>query len=109
MAVQWVHLGADEVLVASKAGAWVQRPEPGTLGLSGAMPDSLPATDQTTRHLLDGAIAAAEQRATVAAQRAAPRRRTPPLTARRWAWHLVGQWHCAHHSVALLPAVIEPL
>ena len=99
MAVQWVHLGADEVLVASRAGAWIQRPEPGTLGLSGAMPDSLPATDETTRHLLDGAIAAAE--------RAVPRRQPLPLTARRWAWHLVSQWHCAHHSVALLPAAIE--
>jgi hypothetical protein len=99
MAVQWVRLGAGEVLVASRAGAWIHQPEPGAVGLAGTMPDSLPATEETTRHLLDGAIAAAE--------RAVPRRQPPPMTTRRWAWHLAGHWHCAHHSVALLPELVE--
>ncbi len=63
------------------------------------MPDSLPASIETTRRLLDGAIAAAE--------RAAPGVQAPPITAVRWAWHLASQWHCAHHSVALLPDLIE--
>jgi hypothetical protein len=98
MAVQWMRLGAGEVLVASGAGAWIHQPKPGAVGLTGPMPDSLPATHETTRHLLDGAIAAAE--------RAVPRRQPPPMTTRRWAWHLAGHWHCAHHSVALLPEVI---
>jgi len=98
MPVQWVHLGAGETLVASGEGAWVQRPELGALWFSGAMPDSLPATVASTRQLLDGAIAAAE--------RAAPVAVPAPITARRWAWQLVSQWHCAHHSVALLPALI---
>lgn len=105
MSVQWVHLGANGVLVASSRGAWVQQPGLGTfgtlgaLGLSGPMPDSQPATEETTRHLLDGAIAAAEP--------AAPSIEEPPLTARRWAWNLVSQWHCAHHSLAVWPEVIE--
>ena len=99
MEVQWVRLGAEEILVASSRGAWIQQPELGALGLVGPMPDSLPATYETTRHLLDGAIAAAE--------RAAPRVQVPPMTARRWAWHLASQWHCAHHSVALLDELIE--
>jgi hypothetical protein len=71
----------------------------GPLGLSGPMPDDQPATEETTRHLLDGAITAAE--------RAAQTIEEPPLTPTRWAWHLVSQWHCAHHSLALWPDVIE--
>jgi hypothetical protein len=103
MPAQWAHLGADGVLVASSRGAWIQEPGfvgmLGPLGLVGPMPDSLPATEETTRQLLDGAIAAAE--------RAAPHVQEPPITALRWAWNLVSQWHCAHHSVALLPDLIE--
>jgi hypothetical protein len=98
MAVQWAHLGAAEVLVATGDGAWVRQPELCAFGLRDPMPDSLPATAESTRHLLDGAIAAAE--------RSAPRMPEPPITALRWAWNLVSQWHCAHHSVALLPDVI---
>jgi hypothetical protein len=63
------------------------------------MPHLAPATVASTRRLLDGAIAAAE--------RAAPTRAEPALTPRRWAWHLIGQWYCAHHSVALLPAAVD--
>ncbi len=105
MSVQWAHVGADGVLVASGRGAWLQQPglsmlgTLGSLGLSEPMPDDQPATEETTRHLLDGAITAAE--------RAAPRIEEPPLTPTRWAWHLVGQWHCAHHSLAVWPDVIE--
>ena len=101
MSVQWAHLGADGVLVASSDGAWIQRRELatfGTLGFIAPMPDGQPATVKTTRHLLDGAITAAE--------RGAPPVAEPPLTALRWAWNLVSQWHCAHHSVALLPELI---
>jgi hypothetical protein len=105
MSVQWLHLRGNGVLVASSRGAWVQQPGLGSfgtlgaLGLSGPMPDGQPATEETTRHMLDGAIAAAE--------RAAPSIEEPPLTPRRWAWHLVSQWHCAHHSLAVWPDVIE--
>ena len=102
MSVQWAHLGADAVLVASSDGAWIQQHELatfGTLGFMAPMPDGHPATVHTTRHLLDGAIAAAE--------RGAPTIEEPPLTALRWAWNLVSQWHCAHHSVALLPDLID--
>jgi hypothetical protein len=102
MSVQWAHLGAKGVVVASDRGAWLQARDLagfGTLGFVAAMPDDHPATEQTTRHLLDGAIAAAERAVTPIDE--------PPLTAMRWAWHLVSQWHCAHHSVALLPALID--
>ena len=63
------------------------------------MPDRAPTTPESTRHLLDGAIAAAE--------RAAPKAAAPVMTPRRWAWQLVAQWYTAHHSVALLPGLIE--
>ncbi len=99
MSVQWVHLAPEELLVASSRGVWIQRHEPGAVGLSGPMPDSLQATPENTRKLLDGAI--------VAAERGVREERTPPMTAERWALQLVNQWYCAHHSVALLPEVIE--
>jgi hypothetical protein len=105
VSVQWAHLGADGVLVASSHGAFIQKAglaglgTLGPLGLTRPMPDSQPATEETTRHLLDGAIVAAEQ--------SAPAIDEPPITPRRWAWNLVSQWHCAHHSVALLEDVIE--
>jgi hypothetical protein len=105
MSVQWAHLGADQVLVASSRRAWIQQLGLGAFGtfgplvFTGPMPDSQPATEQTTRHLLDGAIAAAE--------RAAAAIEEPPLTTLRWAWNLASQWHCSHHSVSLLPDAIE--
>jgi hypothetical protein len=99
MSVQWAHLPGGGTLVASTRGAWIHEPTPASLGLRGPMADSQPATPETTRHLLDGAIAAAE--------REAPHLTAPPITAIRWAWHLVAQWYCAHHSVALLPEVIR--
>ena len=99
MPVQWAQLGAGKTLVASSRRAWLQRPQLGALNLRGEMPDVAPATSESTRQLLDGAIAAAE--------RAAPDRAPPAMTPRRWAWQLVAQWYTAHHSVALLPDLIE--
>jgi hypothetical protein len=105
VSVEWAHLGDDGILVASSHGAWIHKADLaglltfGPLGLTQSMPLSQPATEETTRHLLDGAIAAGEQ--------SAPPIQEPPITPRGWAWALVSQWHCAHHSVALLADVIE--
>lgn len=99
MTAQWVELEDGQVLVASHDGAWIQPPQPATFLLWGSMPASLLATSETTRHLLDGALAAAAQ--------SAVQRPSPPLTERTWALHLVDQWYTAHHSVALLPIAIE--
>jgi len=99
MAVQWVHLRADQVLVATEQGAWLQPPAFGLLPFAGPMPEGLPATRTTMSNLLDGAI--------VAAERAAGANAPPPMTAARWAWDLVTQWYCAHHSVALLVEAVE--
>jgi hypothetical protein len=99
MSVQWAHLGDGRVLVAAADGAWTHRPQLGALGPNGPMPEWLEATPETMAQLLDGAIALAELEA--------PPVDPPPLTARRWAWHLIGQWYCARHSIALMPAVID--
>lgn len=97
---QWVELEDGQVLVASHDGAWIQPPQPATLSLWGSMPASLPATSQTTRHLVDGAIAAAQRAASTPGEE-------PLFSERTWALHLVDQWYTAHHSVALLPIAIE--
>jgi hypothetical protein len=97
--VQWVHLGAGGLLIASSRGAWIQPLELDALALGAAMPRSLPGTPETTRHLLDGALAAAE--------RAAPLPSASHVTGRRWAWELVNQRYVAAHSIALLSEVHE--
>jgi hypothetical protein len=63
------------------------------------MSDSVPASVESTRHLLDGAIAAAES--------AIPHMQGPPMSPRRWAWSLVNQWYGAHHSLSLLLEVAD--
>lgn len=93
MPVQWVHLGAG-LLIASSRGAWIQPPGLDGLAFSGPMPRFLPGTRETTRHLLDGAIAAAEREA----QLCDP----PPMTPLRWVCELVNQWYVASESIALL-------
>lgn len=93
MAVQWLHLGAEETLIASSKAAWIQHAVLGRRPFAGEMSDSVPVCVESTRHLLDGAIAAAE--------RAIPPVQGPPMTARRWAWSLVNQWYCAHHGLPL--------
>ncbi len=93
MTVQWVHLGEDELLIASQRGAWIQPLGLGGVELDAAMPRSQPGTPETTRYLLDGAIAAAER---------GPAPLPAPKTTARWAWELVNQWYVATHSIALL-------
>ena len=99
MSVQWLHLGTEETLIASSTGAWIQRAALGRRAFAGDMSDSVPATVESTRHLLDGAIAAAEQ--------AIPHLPGPPMTARRWAWSLVNQWYGAHHTLPLFLEVAD--
>jgi hypothetical protein len=99
MPVQWAHLGRGRVLVASEREARVQRLELGAIGFARPMRDALPGTLESTRQLLDGAIAAAELDA--------PPSSPAPITAARWAWHLANQSYCARHSVALLPVAID--
>src|SRR5207237_5165840 len=96
---QWVQLGGGTTLVSSEEGAWIQPPQAATLALRGSMPRSLPGTLGTTRHLLDGAIAAGERSVPACEPRA--------LTERGWATLLVDQWYTAHHGVALLRAAIR--
>jgi len=99
MSAQWLHLRAGETLIASNTGAWIQLAALGRRPFVGDMSDSAPATIESTRHLLDGAIAAAEQ--------ASPRVPGPPMTPRRWAWSLVNQWYGAHHTLPLFLEVAD--
>jgi hypothetical protein len=99
MSVQWMHLGPEETLIASNRGAWIQRAALGRRPFAGDMSDSIPATIESTRHLLDGAIAAAEE--------AIPRVQGARMTPRRWAWSLVNQWYGAHYTLSLFPEAID--
>ncbi|HZO78643.1 MAG TPA: hypothetical protein VFB39_11415 [Solirubrobacteraceae bacterium] len=100
MTAQWVQLRDGGTLVASRRGAWIQSPQAAALELWGSMPPSQSGALETTRHLLEGAMAAGERDAGAAAGH------WPPATS-TWALDLVDQWYTAHHSVALLPVAIE--
>ncbi len=97
MSVQWAHLGTGGVLVASSRGASIHRPQLGALGHVGPMGEFVRGSVATTRHLLDGAIAAAERDS---------RARQESPSPERWAWQLANQWYCAHHSLELMPEAI---
>ncbi|MGN6169943.1 MAG: iron-containing redox enzyme family protein [Solirubrobacteraceae bacterium] len=99
MTAQWVQLRDGETLVASRKGAWIQPAQAAALALWGSMPHSQRGTLATTRHLLEGAMSAGERDAAAAG--------AWPPSARRWALDLIDQWYTAHHSVALLPVVID--
>ena len=103
--------------MANREGAWIQPEQAAALSLWGSMSPSTPATPATTRHLLEGAIAAAERAAHAAsaertasapsAERAASTPEWPPIDRATWALDLIDQWYTAHHSVALLPRAID--
>lgn len=98
MTLEWAEIEAGTTLVAHRTGAVLRRTAPGELWFGRPMGASDHGTAESTAHLLDGAIEAAV--------RAAGSRETPAMTPARWAWQLIGQWYCAHHSVALLPEAI---
>ena len=99
MAVQWVHLG-EEVLVASTEQVWLGQPDLGSITYFGPMSDSVPSPVESTRNLVDGAIAAAERKAVATAAQ-------PAMTPLRWAWHLAASWYSAVHSIALMPLAAQ--
>ena len=109
MTAQWVQLATGETLVANHEGAWIQPAQAAALSLWGSMPPSTQATPETTRHLLEGSIAAAERTAHAASAERAASTSEPPLPIDRatWALNLIDQWYTAHHSVALLPRAID--
>jgi hypothetical protein len=96
--LEWAEIEAGTTLVAHRTGVVLRRTAPGELWFGRAMDASDQGSAESTAHLLDGAIEAA-------ARGAAPRE-VPAMTPARWAWQVVGQWYCAHHSVALLPEAI---
>lgn len=107
MTAQWVQLATGDTLVANHEGAWIQPAQAAALSLWGSMPPSTPATPATTRHLLEGALAAAEQAAFASAERVASSAESPPIDRATWALNLIDQWYTAHHSVALLSRAID--
>lgn len=93
MNLEWVDLGGGRCVVASPDRAWLHRPRFGQPD-----PFAAPMTGaghvETTRHLLEGAIAAG-----LASHSAPP---PPPMDALRWAWHLVSYYHLTTQTPALL-------
>lgn len=99
--IEWVRIKPNTVVVATAERAWIHCPnsfdgldltsegDPFTLTMQGA------GSLETTRNLLDGVIAAAQNSLPRVAQR-------PPLTPARWAWRLAGYFHTTHATPPLM-------
>jgi hypothetical protein len=85
--VEWVSVAPDRVVVATSAGAWHHRLRPGDPWEAFAEPMTGPGTPETTRNLLDGALASAG-------------RRSGPLVAPQgvdaWVGRLISLYHTTH-------------
>ena len=98
-AMEWAEIAPGRVIVATAREAWVHQPVfPGYLDVFNEPMQGAGSAD-TTRRLLDGAIAAAAQRA--------PARPRPPLTPARWAWRLAISYHTTHATPRLMAIAAE--
>ncbi len=98
--VEWARISPNKVIVATSEKAWLledtdeNAPENSstqyfTQSMEGA------GSIETTRQLLDGAIAAAKYAVNSDV-------RPPALTATRWVWRLAGLYHLCHFTPQLL-------
>lgn len=98
--VEWAQITPDTVVVADHHRAWLHRLAPLTDDDPFAAPMQGPGSPETTRHLLEGALAAGQR----LARRDQP---TPPLTPLRWAWRLAGYYHTTHSTPGLMAEAAE--
>lgn len=98
-ATEWVEVNPGTVVVATEARAWLHQPLPD--GDPYMAPMTAPGTVESTRRLLDGALAAAEQ---VAARTRGP---TVPMTALRYAWRVVGFYHLTRATPRIMRRAVE--
>ncbi|MBS1789303.1 MAG: iron-containing redox enzyme family protein [Acidobacteria bacterium] len=94
--IEWVKVEPNQVVVATEDRAWLHQLTAANSDdpFTEPMPDMVGSL-ATTRHLLDGVIAAAQRSVPRAAQR-------PALTTERWAWRLAGYYHTTHATPRLM-------
>ncbi|MCZ6892732.1 MAG: hypothetical protein O7H40_01630 [Gammaproteobacteria bacterium] len=99
-ALEWVELEPGKIIVATGGRAWLHQPA----FLGGADPFTMPMQSagslDSTRNLLEGAVAAAQRPALDSAQR-------PALTLLRWVWRLAGYYHTTHATPPLMGEAAE--
>lgn len=94
---EWARVAPDEIIVADARSARLHRPDPIAPDPFRA-PMTGPGSVETTRWLLEGAIAAGLRAARDDAAGLTP----PPLDLHRWAWRLCGLYHMTTETPALL-------
>lgn len=103
--VEWARISPNKVIVATSEKAWLledtdeNAPENSstqyfTQSMEGA------GSIETTRQLLDGAIAAAKYAINSDV-------RPPALTATRWVWRLAGLYHLTYHNPKLMNKAVQ--
>lgn len=98
--VEWAQITPDTVVVGDSRHAWLHR-----LALPAdedpfATPMQHAGSPDSTRHLLEGALAAGQR----LASRTAP---AMPLTPLGWAWRLAGYYHTTHSTPTLMAEAAE--
>src|SRR5262245_35554672 len=98
--IEWVEIESNKVVAATGERAWLHRLD----RINGDDPFAQPMRGAgslaTTRQLLDGVIAAAQNSLPQTGSR-------PTLTAARWAWRLAGYYHTTHATPALMAEAAE--
>src|SRR4051812_46352015 len=105
--LEWLEISPELTLVATATQAFLHAP-PGF----GATPFRAPmngnGSPETTRWLLEGAIAAAGRAFSAQQRRTSPDAPSnEPLTASHWAYRLAGYFHTTHATRILLPMVAQ--
>jgi hypothetical protein len=92
--MEWAKLGGGVMVIATADRAWLRAED--TSGSDGPFGRGMtgPGSLATTRRLLDGALAAAWNRAPVGTP--------PPMTPARWVWRLAGYYHLTHATPGLM-------
>ncbi|HEY0323896.1 MAG TPA: hypothetical protein VGC66_23310 [Pyrinomonadaceae bacterium] len=105
LTLEWAQVIPQMVVVATSESAWTHRPP---LGLSDAFstPMQCRGSIASTRNLLEGSLAAAQQTA-FQTRATSPRISPLSLTIDRWVWRLAGYYNTTHATPALMAEAAE--
>ncbi|WP_169153761.1 hypothetical protein [Brasilonema bromeliae] len=96
--IQWARITPDKVVVATANRTWLHQLDPARSDDPFAQQMVSAGSVETTRRLLEGAVASAHRAVS-------PSNEPPTLSPRRWVWRLAGSYHLNRCTPQLLEAV----
>lgn len=105
-ALQWVELAPGLVIVADDRQSWLHGPSGFSTGDPFDEEMTGEASLESTRNLLEGALAVGIRRAQALAMMTMPEKR-PALTVARWLWQLAANYRTTHATPPTMQAAAE--